>query len=54
MQNEFEKLDLDIIVGIDHTDNVASQRVLEKLGMRFTEAKEYFGMACYRYAIERR
>ena len=50
----FEELDLDIIVGIVHIDNVASQRVLEKTGMRFIEAKDYFGMACYRYAIERR
>jgi ribosomal-protein-alanine N-acetyltransferase len=53
LQYGFANLDLDIIVGIVHTANVASQRVLEKIGMRFTEAKEYFGMACYRYAIER-
>ncbi len=53
LQFGFENLDLDIIVGIVHTDNIASQRVLEKIGMRFVEAKEYFGMACYRYAIER-
>jgi ribosomal-protein-alanine N-acetyltransferase len=50
----FENLGLNIIVGIVHTDNFVSQRVLEKIGMRFTEAKEYFGMACYRYAIGRR
>lgn len=49
----FEILDLDTIVGIVHTENIASQRVLEKIGMQFTEAKDYFGMPCYRYAIER-
>ena len=49
----FENLDLDIIVGIVHSDNIASQRVLEKIGMRLMEEKEFFGMACYRYAIER-
>ena len=54
LQYGFENQDLDIIVGIVHTDNVASQRVLEKIGMRFIEAKKQFGMACYRYAIERR
>ena len=50
----FENLDLDIIVGIVHADNVASQRVLEKIGMRLMEAKEQFGIPCYRYAIKRR
>ncbi len=54
LQYGFEELDFDTIVGIVHTENIASQKVLEKIGMRFTEAKEYFGMACYRYAIERR
>ena len=54
VQFGFKNLNLDIIVGIVHTDNVASQRVLEKIGMRFMEAKEYFSMACYQYAIERR
>lgn len=54
LQYGFENLELDMMVGIVHTDNVASQRVLEKIGMQFMEAKEYFGMACHRYAIERR
>ena len=49
----FEDLDLDKIVGIVHGENVASQRVLEKIGMRMMEEKEFFGMACYRYAAER-
>jgi len=49
----FEKLDLDQIVGIVHPENGASQRVLEKLGMRFTKEAEYFGMQAFRYQIDR-
>ena len=49
----FENLGFERIVGIVHLENIASQRVLEKLGMQLTEAKEYFGMDCYRYKIER-
>jgi len=49
----FEELGLESIVGIVHPGNVASQRVLEKLGLRFVEQAQYFGMDCYRYAIER-
>ncbi len=49
----YNNLDLDTIVGIVHPENVASQRVLEKLGMEFAEATEYFGMACYRYVGKR-
>ena len=48
----FEELGVTCIVGIVHTGNGASQRVLEKLGMVRTEQKEYFGMDCYRYAID--
>jgi RimJ/RimL family protein N-acetyltransferase len=47
----FEKLGLGEIVGIVHPENLASQRVLEKLGMVRTAETEYFGMAVYRYAI---
>ena len=49
----FQELGLDRIVGIVHTGNGASQRVLEKLGMVRIERKEFFGMDCYRYAIDR-
>jgi RimJ/RimL family protein N-acetyltransferase len=52
LQCGFEELGLDEIVGIVHPDNVASQRVLEKLGMVRTAETEYFGMPVYRYAIE--
>jgi ribosomal-protein-alanine N-acetyltransferase len=49
----FEEVGVESIVGIVHPDNTASRRVLEKLGMRSTGPAEYFGMACYRYAVER-
>jgi RimJ/RimL family protein N-acetyltransferase len=49
----FERLGVESIVGIVHLDNRASQRVLEKLGMELVEQKEYFGMECYRYVVER-
>lgn len=49
----FQEIGLRSIVGIVHPENVPSRRVLEKLGMTITRPDEYFGMACYRYAIER-
>jgi RimJ/RimL family protein N-acetyltransferase len=39
-------------VAIVHPENLASQRVTEKLGMRFTKQAEYFGMQAFRYAID--
>lgn len=39
------------IIGITHPDNVASQNVLKKCGMRFTAATRYFGMDCHRFAV---
>ena len=45
----FEQLNLTEVVGIVHPDNLASQRVLQKLGIQFAEATEYFGMAVHSY-----
>lgn len=53
MRYGFETLPTNTIVGIVHPDNVTSQRVLEKLGMVRTRQAVYFGMECFRYAIER-
>lgn len=53
LQYAFENLELDTIVAIVHPDNIASQRVIEKLGMSFVDRSPYFGMDCYRYSIER-
>jgi ribosomal-protein-alanine N-acetyltransferase len=49
----FLELKLDFVVGIVHPENMASRRVLEKIGMRLSGRKPYFGMDCYRYVIER-
>lgn len=49
----FEELKLDIIIGIVHVQNVASQRVLEKIGLRDKREAEYWGMPSYRYEISR-
>lgn len=47
----FQDLSMTEIVGIVHPENVASQRVLVKLGLDFTARAVYFGMDCLRYAI---
>lgn len=47
-----ERLSVERIVGIVHPGNIASRRVLEKVGLSFTEGAVYFGMSCRRYAIE--
>lgn len=49
----FMEVGLEKIVGIVHPENIASQRVLEKLGLAFTKRATYFGMDCYRYEISR-
>jgi len=48
----FGERGLERIVAIVHPENVASQRVIEKLGMSFVDKSEYFGMEVYRYALE--
>jgi RimJ/RimL family protein N-acetyltransferase len=49
----FERLALKTIVGITHPANIASQRVLEKAGLSFTNCARYYGMDCLRYTIGR-
>lgn len=53
VQYGFENFPFESIVAIVHPENIASQRVIEKLGMSFIDRSHYFGMDCYRYAIER-
>jgi RimJ/RimL family protein N-acetyltransferase len=45
--------EIDPIIGLVHPENIASQRVLEKVGMSLLDRKEYFGMTCLRYVIQR-
>ena len=49
----FEQIGVKTIVAIVHPENVASQRVIEKLGMSFVDQSHYFGMDCHRYRMER-
>ena len=39
----FEKLDLDLIQGAAHVDNLASNRILEKIGLQYVEKFEFDG-----------
>ncbi len=52
LQFGFEAFNFQQIVGIVHTGNIASQRVLEKIGMRCEEEANYFGMDCFRYVCQ--
>lgn len=49
----FENTGQDQIVAIVHTENFASQRVAQKLGMNFVNQSPYFGMECFRYVMHR-
>ena len=53
LQFGFNTLQLPMIVGIVHPENIASQRVLEKIGLQFVEETEYFGMACLKFEGKR-
>jgi ribosomal-protein-alanine N-acetyltransferase len=48
----FETLKLRQIVAIVHRENLASQRVVEKLGLRRDCEAEYWGMPAFRYVTE--
>ena len=48
----FENSGLDRIVAIVHPENIASQRVAQKLGMNFVDRSWYFGMECLRYCLD--
>jgi ribosomal-protein-alanine N-acetyltransferase len=49
----FETLGLARLVAIAHIENVASQRVIAKLGMSLVEQRHLWGIECYRYAVQR-
>lgn len=52
MEFGFKQLQIPRIIGIVHPENIASQRVLENLGLVFQEESQYFGMDCYKYLAE--
>ena len=49
----FEDLGLDRIIGITHKDNVASQRVLQKAGLKNDGWGRYYGWRLRRFAVNR-
>jgi RimJ/RimL family protein N-acetyltransferase len=48
----FEILGLRQIVAIVHRENLASQRVAQKLDMRCEREAEYWGMPAFHYVID--
>ena len=49
----FERLRLPRLVAIAHPPNLASRRVMEKVGMRFERQAPYQGIDCVWYAVGR-
>ena len=49
----FERVGLDRIAGITYPENLASQRVLEKIGMRYERDDVFYGVLCRYYALDR-
>lgn len=49
----FERLNLDKIVALAREENVASRRVMEKLGMAFGYVGTFYGMQLFHYGITR-
>ncbi|MDY7041748.1 MAG: GNAT family N-acetyltransferase [Chloroflexota bacterium] len=50
----FTQLDLQLVIGLVHPDNVASRRVLERAGLTFSNRASYFGLDLLRYTISRK
>jgi ribosomal-protein-alanine N-acetyltransferase len=49
----FDEIRLDEVIGLAARDNSAGQRVLEKLGMRYSKDQTLYGMKVRRYQIHR-
>jgi ribosomal-protein-alanine N-acetyltransferase len=49
----FETLGAEKLTGIAHVDNLASHRVLEKIGMKRLRAARFFGIDCFEYGLVR-
>jgi len=49
----FETIGLEEVIALAHPENVASRRVMEKMGMSFDREAEYFDMTVARYVLRR-
>ena len=49
----FQNAGLDRIVAVAHTDNWASRRIMEKLGMSYEKTEDHYGAECAFYAISK-
>jgi RimJ/RimL family protein N-acetyltransferase len=49
----FEELELDRIIALAHPDNIASRRVMEKMGMQYQKMACYYGLDVAYYAFTR-
>jgi [ribosomal protein S5]-alanine N-acetyltransferase len=53
LSHGFDELGLERIVAVAHPENVASQRVLEKIGMRPAGTTSYDGLAALLFVVDR-
>jgi len=53
LQYGFTELELDRIVAVIHPENIASQRVVEKLGLSYEKDARFYGLDLKYYAIAR-
>ncbi len=51
LDHGFRNAGLDRIVAVAHTGNLASRRIMEKLGMEYEKAEVHYGAECAFYAI---
>lgn len=49
----FQELNLESVIGLTHPNNIASQKVLQKVGLTFDKKTQYFGMDLYKFIIEK-
>lgn len=54
MDHGFHHAGLDRIVAVAHTGNVASRRIMEKLGMTYEKSEVHYGAECAFYAISKK
>jgi RimJ/RimL family protein N-acetyltransferase len=49
----FDHVGLQRIVGLTHPDNIASQRVLQNVGLRYQKRARFFGIDVFYFAVDR-